>query len=95
MNKLKELFPHGWYNLLEDTLVGKPFKNIGNELLRLSNEGVKITPTFNDTFRAFQECPLNKLNSIIIGMDPYPGRVGGKYVADGIAFSSRDSINRP
>jgi uracil-DNA glycosylase len=34
-------------------------------------------------FRAFSECPLDKLKVIVVGQDPYP-QLG---VADGIAFS--------
>lgn len=44
------------------------------------------TPPRVDIFRAFQY-PLSDVKVVIFGQDPYPGRG----IADGLAFSSRDS----
>lgn len=95
--KLKQMFGDGWYHLLKDYLGSVSFRNIGERLYRMSKDKVEITPRFPDTFRAFKECPLNAFHSVVLGMDPYPGRVPNTvhYVADGLAFSSRNSVTCP
>ena len=96
MSKLEEMFRNGWYPILKEHLHSESFRNLGKELKTYSNNRVEITPKFQDTFRAFQECPYSILNTIIIGTDPYPNKVSnGVYVADGLAFSSRDSKTCP
>lgn len=50
-------------------------------------EGKIICPAWQDTFRAFRECPYNKLRAIFILQDPYPWIKDGKFVADGMAMS--------
>lgn len=51
-----------------------------------SIEIAETTPSRVDIFRAFQY-PLDRVKVVIFGQDPYPG-MG---IADGFAFSSRDS----
>lgn len=95
MNKLKDHFEKGWWDQLQEFLESKDFKSLGKELISLS-KNVAITPKFEDTFRAFKHCPWNKLHTVILGMDPYPGvNKDGSFVADGIAFSSKYSITCP
>lgn len=96
MNKLKEMFGNGWYEALSEYLHSPDFRNVGQTLLKLSKSNIEITPKFKDTFRAFKECPWENLNTVILGMDPYPGKIDtNTYIADGIAFSSRDSKTCP
>ena len=97
MSKLREMFGEGWYNALGEYLQSPNFRTeIGSGLLTLSKKGVEITPKFTDTFRAFKECPWEKIHTVILGMDPYPGKIDKTtYVADGLAFSSRDSKTCP
>jgi uracil-DNA glycosylase len=96
MSKLQEMFEPGWYKVLEDHLQSPAFRGIGGTLLNLSKRRVEITPRFTDTFRAFRECTWDNLNTVLIGQDPYPGKIDKTtYVADGLAFSSRASAKIP
>jgi uracil-DNA glycosylase len=91
--KLRDLFEHDWYRKLEPFLKSPMFKDIGKVLTACDRE---ITPRFEDTFRAFKECPWSKLSVVIMGLDPFPGKLpDGRYIADGLAFSARDSIGCP
>ena len=85
-NKLK---PSGWANILKDFIYSKDFDNIVKELAQQAGEGKRFTPTFKNMFRAFEECPYNKLRVVIVGQDPYPT----PGVADGIAFSCKNTPN--
>jgi uracil-DNA glycosylase len=73
----------GWHSVLKGFLVSEDFKRILETLSTTVGEGKRFTPPLKQVFRAFQECPLDKLRVIIVGQDPYP-QLG---VADGIAFS--------
>ena len=73
----------GWDDALRTYLLGDSFQTLLNELVKLRNQGKRITPPLKDVFRAFQECPVDKVRVVMIGQDPYP-QFG---VADGIAFS--------
>lgn len=79
-NKLKGT---GWDEALRTYLLGDSFQTLLNELVKLRNEGKRITPPLKNVFRAFEECPVNTVRVVMIGQDPYP-QFG---VADGIAFS--------
>lgn len=80
---LEKLKPSGWALKLRSFLLGKEFSDILNTLYELRESGERFTPPLKHVFRAFEECPLDKLKVVIIGQDPYP-HLG---VADGIAFS--------
>lgn len=73
----------GWHNLLKSFLLSDDFIHIIKTLESLVNDDKRFTPPLRDVFRAFTECPFDKLKVIIVGQDPYP-QLG---VADGIAFS--------
>jgi uracil-DNA glycosylase len=73
----------GWDSALRTYLLGDDFQVALSELVKLRNEGKRITPPLKNIFRAFIECPINTLNVVVIGQDPYP-QFG---VADGISFS--------
>ena len=78
--KLKQ---SGWSDILKSFLVSNEFKNIFCTLEQTVQDGNRFTPPLKDVFRAFEECPYDKLRVVIVGQDPYP-QIG---VADGIAFS--------
>lgn len=62
----------------------------------MAKQGKEMTPRFSETFRAFKECPWHKLHTVLLGQDPYSGKISkGVYVADGLAFSSRNSTKCP
>lgn len=73
----------GWHDLLKGFLVSEDFVNVIKTLEDLVNDDKRFTPPLRMVFRAFTECPLDKLKVVIVGQDPYP-QLG---VADGIAFS--------
>lgn len=70
-----------WAPVMEPFLVTPAFKAIGKKLVDLRAEGKTIYPLFDDTFRAFQLCPWDKLVAVIITTNPYTK------LSDGLAFS--------
>lgn len=77
------LVPSGWGGKLKAFLLSDEFYNILSELYDQSQGGKHFTPVLKDVFKAFEECPYDKLRVVVIGQDPYP-QAG---VADGISFS--------
>lgn len=80
LNKLK---PSGWDHIFEELINSNLFHELLYKLKTEVEAGRRFTPKIKDIFRAFEECPYDKLKVILIGQDPYP-QLG---VADGIAFS--------
>jgi uracil-DNA glycosylase len=78
-----KLEPSGWGQKLKPFIFSGDFDNILIELIKLSEKGKNFTPTLKNLFRAFEECPYDKLKVVIIGQEPYVN-MG---TADGIAFS--------
>ena len=78
-----KLEPSGWGRVFKSFIFSSEFDDILIKLYKLSIDGKRFTPTLKQIFRAFEECPYNELQIVIVGQDPYP-QVG---VADGIAFS--------
>jgi uracil-DNA glycosylase len=93
--KLKNMLGDGWYNQLSPFLNSEKFISIGKELSYQSKQLKEITPSFTNIFRAFKECSWERIHTVILGMDPYGGKIGNEYIADGIAFSSRTSKTCP
>jgi uracil-DNA glycosylase len=79
----EKLEPSGWGRIFKPFIFSGDFDNIILQLAKLSSDGKRFTPVLKDVFRAFEECPYDKLKVIMVGQDPYPGF--GQ--ADGIAFS--------
>jgi uracil-DNA glycosylase len=73
----------GWGRIFKSFIFSSEFDDIITKLWSLSQEDKKFTPPLKQVFRAFEECPYDKLEVVIMGQDPYP-QLG---VADGIAFS--------
>jgi len=80
---IEKLKPSGWATKLRGFIQSSDFDKILEVLYKLREEGKRFTPPLKQVFRAFEECPHDKLKVIMIGQDPYP-QFG---VADGIAFS--------
>ena len=74
---------NGWDKVFRSFVFSSDFDNIITKLWDLSNDNKKFTPPLKQVFRAFEECPYDNLQVVIIGQDPYP-QLG---VADGISFS--------
>lgn len=82
--KLYEMLkPSGWHDILKGFLLSEDFVNIIKTLEECVDNGQRFTPPLKQVFRAFIECPIDKLEVIVFGQDPYPQL----NVADGIAFS--------
>jgi uracil-DNA glycosylase len=79
----EKLEPNGWGRILKSFIFSSEFTDILSELYRQSVNNKRFTPTLKQLFRAFEECPYDKLKVVFIGQDPYP-QLG---VADGISFS--------
>lgn len=75
-------YPIGWIDV---------FKKAEPELELVSNIlgqlGV-FFPLKKNLFRAFDECPLNNVNVVILGQDPYHSTFEGLPQANGMAFST-------
>ena len=88
LNEIKQkmfdkLEPNGWGRIFKSFIFSSEFDDILTKLYTLSQEDKRFTPPLKQVFRAFEECPYDKLQVVIIGQDPYP-QLG---VADGISFS--------
>jgi uracil-DNA glycosylase len=80
---VEKLKPSGWANKLRGFIQSSDFDKVLETLYKLREDGKRFTPPLKQVFRAFEECPVDKLKVIMIGQDPYP-YLG---VADGLAFS--------
>jgi len=85
---IEKLQPSGWATKLRGFVQSSDFDKILDALYKLREDGKRFTPPLKQVFRAFEECPHNKLKVIMIGQDPYP-YLG---VADGIAFSCGNTM---
>jgi uracil-DNA glycosylase len=73
----------GWGEVLKPFIFSLEFEKSLTTLYDLTKIDKRFTPPLKQVFRAFEECPLDKLKVVIIGQDPYP-QLG---VADGVSFS--------
>ena len=80
---IEKLKPSGWAHKLRGFIQGSDFDKVLDTLYKLREDGKRFTPPLKYVFRAFEECPHDKLKVIMIGQDPYPYL----NVADGLAFS--------
>jgi uracil-DNA glycosylase len=88
----ERLKPSGWADKLKTFIMSSDMDQILKALLKEVQEGRRFTPVLKQVFRAFEECPYDKLKIVIVGQDPYPY----PGVADGIAFScSNDKKIQP
>lgn len=63
--KYKGLFG-SWYEIIKPFLVSDDFKKISKHLKERTEEGYTVYPVFDDVFRAFRECPFDKLKVVIL-----------------------------
>lgn len=83
-SSLKYMLSEGWFKQLKPFLKTEAFQNIRAELLRQKEDGVKISPSFDDMFNAFHYCPFEELKVVFVTANSY---LQGQ--SDGLAFSSR------
>ena len=84
-----KLEPSGWDRVFKSFIFSGDFDDILTKLYTLSQADKRFTPPLKQVFRAFEECPYDKLQIVIILQDPYP-QLG---VASGIALSC-DNTNK-
>ena len=74
-----------WRQLLANEFAKEYFIGLA-DFVRAEYLSRTILPPPKQVFRAFDECPLDKLRVVVLGQDPYhtPG------VANGLSFSSND-----
>jgi len=89
----KRIVEDGWVGKLHPFLLNEKFTIIEKFLM---DKTTNITPKITEIFRAFKECPYAGMKVIIVGSSPYQGTLSnGERIADGLAFSSRNSVNKP
>ena len=79
-----------WKKVLEKEFQTDYFKNISSKTREEYSKFV-CYPSGSKLFRAFDECPFNKLKVVIIGQDPYHG----ENQANGLCFSVDDGVEKP
>ena len=79
-----------WKKFLEKEFNSNYFQNIIKNTKREYSKFICF-PKGNNIFRAFDECPFQKLKVIIIGQDPYHG----DNQANGLCFSVNNDIDNP
>lgn len=89
----EKLIPSGWYNELRIFLESSDFSDIIVELKRKVDEDKqRFCPALNTAFRFLEECPFEKVKSVIL-IDYACNRLDQ---ADGVALSTLDKfIDRP
>lgn len=96
---LEKHFEEGWWRKLSPFFDKGGFKPIAATLNAQKKAGNIVTPQFDDVFRAFRECPYDKLKVVMMGQDPYyqvyKNKNNTHYVADGLAFSGRYDLFDP
>lgn len=87
---IKDLLPPEWYTLLGgDKYFETEFKKVSSAVGKASkNKAVSPRPKL--TMRAFEMCPLDKLEVVILGQDPYPNGEG-----TGLAFANDPNTLQP
>jgi uracil-DNA glycosylase len=80
---IEKLGPSGWAQKLRGFIQTSDFDRILDKLLEERNAGKRFTPPLKHVFKAFEQCPEEKLKVVLVGQDPYPYL----NVADGMAFS--------
>ncbi len=87
MSILEQLFPKDWANLLKDQ--EEEILEIGKYIAERRTQ-CNVFPKSEEVFRAFWECPLDKVRVIMLSMDPYPNLYKGEPVACGLSFAPRN-----
>lgn len=79
-----------WKPVLQDEFDKPYFKDL-TKFIRNEYRSGQCFPKGNDIFAAFDYCPFDKLEVVILGQDPYHG----DNQANGLCFSVKDNIKMP
>src|SRR5687768_13876705 len=79
-----------WQKVLKSEFEKDYFKNLIS-FVKQENASQQVYPPGKQIFHAFEECPFDKVEVVILGQDPYhgPGQ------ANGLAFSVSEGIRTP
>lgn len=79
-----------WQKVLQPEFEKEYFKNLIN-FVKQEYASTTVYPPGKQIFHAFEECPFDKVEVVILGQDPYhgPGQ------ANGLAFSVNEGIRTP
>lgn len=80
-----------WKRKLKDEFEKPYFKQIADRIKQDREQGITLYPAGPDIFRAFELCPFDKVEVVLLGQDPYhgPGQ------AHGLCFSVRPGVKPP
>jgi len=81
--KLSNMISESGWHVVDRYIFSNDFQKTLEFLVNDVNNGKRFTPKVKNFFRAFIECPHDKLKVVFVGQDPYPNL----NVADGLAFS--------
>ena len=79
--------PSGWRTQLEEE-VGQPYFHELQQFLEAERQKFEIYPPEEDTFRALELNPYNRVKVLLLGQDPYPNPNQGH----GLCFSVRPEV---
>lgn len=79
-----------WQKVLQDEFEKPYFKELVS-FVRDEYTSQKVYPPGNQIFSAFEMCPFDKVEVVILGQDPYHG----PNQANGLAFSVSDKVRTP
>lgn len=86
---LKGLFGNDWYEVLKPVLTSELFiKTMRTVDEQYASPGIMVSPSSHMIFRAFKECPIDKVKCILVGQDPYPDGINATGLAFGIPKKS-------
>jgi len=93
MSFYKKYVGEGWSKVLQPFFDSEEYKIIGEALIPIQK---KVTPELSQIYRCFLECPWERLHTVILNLGPYSQLTkDGIRVADGLAFSARNSELAP
>ena len=90
MNNKPVQIESSWKDILNDSFQSESFINL-IKFLKEEKKNHVIYPASKHIFSAFNLCPFDKVNVVIIGQDPYHG----PNQANGLCFSVADGIRPP
>jgi uracil-DNA glycosylase len=79
-----------WQKVLQSEFEKEYFKDL-IKFVKQEYASTNVYPSGKQIFHAFEECPFDKVEVVILGQDPYhgPGQ------ANGLAFSVNEGIRTP
>lgn len=87
---LKELLPEDWQKHLTEIIDSADFKTLSDFVAKAYQTTVCF-PERKNIFKVFDTLPLEKINVVILGQDPYHG----KGQAQGLSFSVPNGVKIP